>query len=279
MPFDDVPSPGRTYPGGGGLTGAEYRSFYDERRGETYSQDYAHMRAEDHPHHAVLRAFIERFDLRNKTCLEIGSSGGFFQDMVEDYWGTDIAHSLKPHYHKPYRVTEGSRYPFDDHMFDAIWTITVYEHVPELNEAMLEIDRLLKPGGVVLFMPAWQCRPWAAGGYGVRPYRELDWKGKLIKASIPVRNSATWRAIWIFPKRLWRHAGFLMGRRYHEILYRRLNPNYQVFWQSDSDACNSIDPHDAILWFRSHGFECLSHPTQLSAFLVRTGALVFRKGS
>ncbi|MGC8604704.1 MAG: class I SAM-dependent methyltransferase [Desulfomonilaceae bacterium] len=69
-----------------------------------------------------------------------------------------------------YRVAEGNRYPYDDQMFDAIWTITVFEHIPHLQQALLEIKRLLKPSGVLLFAPAWQCRPWAADGFDVRPY-------------------------------------------------------------------------------------------------------------
>ncbi|WP_343231963.1 class I SAM-dependent methyltransferase [Tahibacter amnicola] len=63
---------------------------------------------------------------------------------------------------EPYRVTEGTRYLFEDASFDAIRTITVYAHIPHWQEAMLEIKRLLKPGGVVYFAPAWQCRTWVA---------------------------------------------------------------------------------------------------------------------
>jgi hypothetical protein len=73
------------------------------------------------------------------------------------------------------------------------------------------------------------------------------------------------------------HLAFLIGRKSTEIRYRKLAANYHVYWTSDSDACNSIDPHDAILWFLSHGFVCLSHPRHFSAFLVRNGALTFRK--
>jgi SAM-dependent methyltransferase len=256
---------------------SEYKSFYDDRRHETYAHDYQSIRADAHSYYRELSAFIERFQLRDKKCLEIGSSGGFFQDMVEDYWGTDIAESLAKYYHKPYRVAKGSHYPFEDEMFDAVWTITVYEHIPELQEALLEIKRLLKPGGVVLFAPAWQCRSWAADGYAVRPYSDFDWKGKLVKASIPIRNSVLWRSLFIFPKRSVRHLAFLFGYQFRYIRYKRLKANYTVYWTSDSDACNSIDPHDAILWFLSHGFECVSHPTHLSAFFVRTGALIFSK--
>lgn len=258
---------------------SEYRTFYDERRSKTYAQDYRRLRAEDHSSYWELKEFIDGFKLYDKRCLEIGSSGGAFQDMVGDYWGTDIAESLAKHYHKPYRVAGESRYPFDDEMFDAIWTIAVFEHIPRLQEALLEIERLLKPGGLVLFAPAWQCRPWVAEGYTVRPYRQLSLTGKLIKAVIPIRNSVLWRSLFVIPKRLVQHLAFLFGRKSTEIRYRKLAANYQVYWTTDSDACNSIDPHDAILWFLSHGFDCLSHPGHLSAFFVRTGALIFRKAA
>jgi SAM-dependent methyltransferase len=255
----------------------KYKSFYDERRAEMYAHDYFSLRAEDSTYFATLQRFIHDYGLEKKKCLEIGSSGGMFQDMVPDYYGTDIAESLAQYYHKPYRVAEGTTYPFDDEMFDAIWTFAVYEHIPHLQEALKEIVRMLRPGGVVLFQPAWQCRPWKAEGYAVRPYSDFRIRGRLIKASIPLRNSLLWRSLLIFPKRLYRHCRFLLGTRYTEIRYRRLTPNYDVFWSSDADACNHIDPHDAILWFASHNFECLTHPMHLKAFLVRTGGLVFRK--
>jgi len=37
-----------------------------------------------------------------------------------------------------------------------------------------------------------------------------------------------------------------------------LNPNYEKYWVRDSDAVNSIDSHEAILWFLSRGDECLN---------------------
>lgn len=254
-----------------------YKAFYDERRTETYAHDYTKIVAEEHPYFPQLSAFVKQYDLTKKRCLEIGSSGGYFQDLVQDYWGTDIADSLAQYYHKPYRVSSGGKYPFDDAMFDAIWTITVYEHIPELQDALTELKRMLKPGGLVFFAPAWQCRPWAADGYGARPYRDFGLRGKLLKALIPLRDSVLWRSLFIFPKRVARLVRFQMGYRYTDIRYRKITPNYETYWESDSDACNHIDPHDAILWFLSSGFECLSHPTPLSALLVRNGVVVFKK--
>jgi len=252
-----------------------YRSFYDERRSSTYGDD--HALSVDPSKHDSLQKFIDKNGLKSAKCLEIGSSGGVFQDLVEDYHGTDIAESLASYYHKPYRVAKNGRYPFQDEMFDAIWTIATYEHIPELQTALEEIVRMLKPGGLLYFAPSWQCRSWASDGYAVRPFSSLDLKGILIKASIPIRDSVFWRACFIMPKRFIRSMIFWLGARYIQIKYRRLKPNYEIYWTSDSDACNSIDPHDAILWFICHGFECLSYPTLWHAFWVRTGPLVFRK--
>ena len=247
-------------------TVSQYKSFYDERRHETYAHDYHAIRGEDHFHYRDLRNFIDRFHLKGKTCLEIGSAGGNFQDLVDDYYGTDIAESLARYYHKPYRVSQGPTYPFPDGMFDAIWTLFVYEHIPDLQTSLLQIKRLLKPGGVLLFAPAWQCRPWAADGYAVRPFGDFDWRGKLIKASIPIRDNFVWRSLCLFPGRIRRHLQFLGGRASDEIEYKKLEANYDIYWTIDADACNSLDPHAAIIWFLKHGFRCLSQPTNLRVF-------------
>lgn len=257
---------------------AKYASFYGERRSNCYGDAFTECPTEKLAGYNSLKSFIADHGLQGGAkCLEIGSSGGGFQDMVTDYYGTDIAASLSKYYHKPYRVCEKGKFPFDDGMFDAIWTINTYEHIPELESAMLEIVRLLRPGGVLLFQPAWQCRPWAADGYPVRPYSDFGLVGKMIKLSIPFRNSVLWRASLVMPKRLFRTISYRCGIRSSKIRYNKLVPNYEHYWMSDSDACNSIDPHDAILWFMSQGFECLSHPSLLKAFLARSGATVFRK--
>ncbi|MDD3474060.1 MAG: class I SAM-dependent methyltransferase [Syntrophaceae bacterium] len=256
---------------------SEYKDFYDTRRHETYAQDYSHYDPRSHGRYEDLVNFVRSYGLEKKRVLEIGSSGGFFQDIVDDYWGTDIAQSLSKYYHKPYRVTDGTRFPFEDQMFDAVFTIDVFEHVPDLERACLEIKRLLKPTGLLFFAPAWQCRPWAAEGYAVRPYSDFDFKGKFIKFLIPLRNSVPWRLMGIAPKRLFRHCMFVFGFRNKSIRYKKLKPNYKIFWTSDSDACNSIDPHDAILWFESQGFTCLSHPMHFRSLMIRNGPLIFRK--
>lgn len=132
-------------------------------------------------------------------------------------------------------------------------------------------------GGHLLLAPAWQCRNWAAEGYPFRPYRDFNWLGQLVKISIPVRDSLAFRSTYVIPGRLFRFLGFLIRPRPTSFRYGRLAPNYEQYWMSDSDAVNSMDPFEAILWFESRGDRCLTYPTWQSSLLVRTGALVFLK--
>jgi len=142
--------------------------------------------AEEHSFYPVLKKAIELYGLKDKKLLEIGSGNGRFQDIVADYTGVDILEDLQKFYHKPFFVVEdGKPYPFQDESFDFVFTNAVFEHIPNIDLALSEMIRITKRGGVILFNPAWQCRPWAAEGYQVRPYSDFNIPGKIYKGSIP----------------------------------------------------------------------------------------------
>ena len=250
------------------------KSFYErEYRGDTYANS---IQPAESAYLDGLRTFIAQHNLQSKRCLEVGCGRGAFQDLIDDYVGVDLASSVRPYLHKPFCVSSATELPFKDNEFDAIWTITVLEHVVDPEKALDEFRRVLRPGGVLYLAPAWQCRSWAAGGYPVRPYSDFDFKGKLIKASIPIRDSVFFRSIGIFPRRVFRLISFAFKRFPTAFRYGTLMPNYDRFWMSDSDAVNSMDPFEAILWFVSRGDKCLSHNSWPQAFLVRTGAITIR---
>lgn len=250
------------------------RSFYDKQ----YSGlEYASAsKPDEHSSYPLLKSFVEEYDLQNKKCLEVGCGRGAFQDIVLDYTGLDLSITVQHLIRKPFCAGSASQLPFKDNCFDAIWTLAVLEHVLDPEKAMCEMRRVLKHDGVILFSPAWQCRPWAADGYAVRPYRDFDWKGKIIKASIPIRDSLLYRSCYVFPRRVVRSIQYVWSRRPLGFRFRRLIPNYEHCWTSDSDAVNSMDPYEVILWFVSRGDICLSHPNWRSKFFVRTGGIVFR---
>jgi|OpeIllAssembly_1097287.scaffolds.fasta_scaffold99272_2 SAM-dependent methyltransferase len=232
---------------------------------------------EKHPFYDLLVQFVQKWSLNNSKCLEIGSSKGLFQDIVKDYTGVDIAESLSGYYHKKFIATPEAGLPFRDNTFDAIFTYATHEHVPDIEQALEEIIRVLKPGGVCLFAPAWHSRPWFAQGYQVRNYSDLTIKEKLIKFSIPFRDFFLFRWIIIIFRRIFRLIFFRFSPKHIPLRYKKLTANYEQFWQSDSDACNSLDPFDVILWFRSRGIQCIGFETLPRTLFVRTLSLELRK--
>ena len=210
-----------------------------------------HFRIEDQ-----VRAFVERFNLHDRAVLEIGSGSGYLQDLVDNYTGLDIAPTAARYYHKKFIVGSATALPFPDNSFDVIWSIWVFEHVPNPEQALAEARRVTTNGGLLFLLPAWNVPSWAATGHNIRPYANLGWREKIVKATIPVRSSMAFQAASALPVRALRAAAARIGPT--RLRYRRLEPNYEHYWQADSDAVNSIDGHEAMLWFTSRGDECLS---------------------
>ena len=61
--------------------------------------------------------------------------------MLRDYID---ARTVRPIEIDPYRI------PFDDHSFDLVFSITVFEHVRDYDSALAEIRRVLKPDGIAV---------------------------------------------------------------------------------------------------------------------------------
>jgi SAM-dependent methyltransferase len=156
-----------------------------------------------------------------------------------------------------------------------VFSVHALEHIPSADRAFEEIDRVLAVGGVAYLTPAWHCRPWAADGIPVRPYRDLRWKQRLTKMSLPIRDSVVFRGAASIPWRAWRR---LTQRDAGPLHFTRLRANYEHFWMSDSDACASIDSHEAILFFERRGYEILNpRGNGISRLLFRAGPVIVRK--
>lgn len=201
-------------------------------------------------------AFVKQFHLGDQPVLEIGSGRGYLQDAAQNYTGLDISPSVARFYHKKFVLGSATAMPFPDNSFEGIWSIWVFEHVPNPEQAFREARRVMRDNGVLFLFPAWNCTSWAADGYEVRPYSDFGVAGKLIKASIPLRSSQLFKVLALVPNRIVRRFVARFGPT--RLRYRRLNPNYEKYWVRDSDAVNSIDSHEAILWFLSRGDECLN---------------------
>lgn len=249
------------------------KAFYDREFADAnYTPIGAH--AAGYPE---LEAMVREHGLaEHGRCIEIGCGRGVYQDLVRHYVGTDISDTAGKNIRKVFKQCSATELPFQDGEFDGAWSIWVFEHVPNPEKAMEEVRRVLKPGGLLFFAPAWQCRPWAADGYPVRPYSDFGLGGKIYKAMIPLRNSVLWRSLFMFPRRAFRLLAWKLRGGPMRFRFRTIRANYEKFWMADSDAVNSMDAYEAILWFKSRGDEILHPPTPLRQFLIRNGHIIVR---
>jgi SAM-dependent methyltransferase len=218
--------------------------------------------------------FVRQFHLEQAKVLDVGSGTGYLQDVVDDYTGLDISPTVAKHYHKPFVAGTATAMPFADSTFDAIWSIWVLEHIPNPEAALSEIRRVVKPGGYLFLQPTWNVKPWVAQGYEVRPYRDLSPWGWAIKATIPVRNNLLFWVATGVPVRVIRAA--TVGNGPSRLHYRRLTPNYERYWQADSDAVNSLDSVEMALWFESRGDECVTCASGAGKYLLPDSSFIVR---
>jgi SAM-dependent methyltransferase len=256
----------------------KYQRFYDEVDRETKYSKRANT--EDHAVYPLLVRCIEKYNLQNSKCLEIGSGNGRFQDIVDDYTGIDVSDTLNKYYHKPFvSISHSQPYPFDNESFDFIFTNVAFEHIPNIDFALYEMKRILKDDGIVYFKPAWNCRPWAADGYQVRPFSDFTIPGKTYKLLIPILDNIVLRFLIIFPKRLYYFAKYLLNNNMFQerLKYKKLKPNYEHYWQSDSDACNSLDIFLTILYFKANRYDVLNYRSWISQIMLGNSELILRK--
>ena len=211
------------------------------------------------------KELVKKYNLENAHLLDVGSGTGYLQDLVEDYVGLDISPTAARFYHKPFIHASATEMPIADNEFDAAWTVWVLEHVPAPERALMEMRRVTKDGGLIVLEPAWDCGPWAAQGYFVRPFSDFDVKGKLIKASAyAVEYKPFSLAVKVASRLALGLRSWFVGPT--SLHYGPLDANFDKYWMNDSDAINAIDRYETALWFTSRGDECLNCDDNLVNF-------------
>ncbi|HLI25851.1 MAG TPA: class I SAM-dependent methyltransferase [Chloroflexota bacterium] len=93
-----------------------------------------------------------------RPLLDVGCGDGHFAALVHDEpvdAGIDpnLAAAREAVARRAYRrvvVASGTRLPFADHDFASVMSNCVLEHIPDLDGALREIARVLRPGGVLV---------------------------------------------------------------------------------------------------------------------------------
>lgn len=126
----------------------------------------------------------------HSQCHVVGLDLGF-EDVRTTRNGFGACPDMDPDTKRAFSLTVGNALslPFPDASFDKIVCSEVLEHIPDYEQAVAEIDRILKPGGtfavsVPRYWPEWVC--WALsddyhnepGGH-VRIFRESQLKGSV----------------------------------------------------------------------------------------------------
>ncbi|MDR0613414.1 MAG: class I SAM-dependent methyltransferase [Dysgonamonadaceae bacterium] len=93
--------------------------------------------------------------------LDVGCGSKPYQSLfknISSYTGIDVENEGHSHETEDIDVYyDGKRIPFDDQTFDSILCCEVLEHVPNLNEMLSEINRVLKPDGKFLLTVPFVC--------------------------------------------------------------------------------------------------------------------------
>jgi SAM-dependent methyltransferase/uncharacterized protein YbaR (Trm112 family) len=232
--------------------GADALSFYNQTRDH---DQYCRENLDEVRSHLLPFAQLSR-----GPALEIGSGKGALQGLGEEYVALDYSFTALRAYidSRHHRVCASAEHlPFPDKTFGLIYSVAALEHVPNADRAFEEIHRILRPGGIVYLAPAWHCVQYNCEGIPVRPYAELNWRQKLVKASLPLRQRRLIKAAGALPGRIMRRLAWSMRRGPAAFKFVRLRPDYQRFWLSDSDAASRLDSHEACLFFHSRDYEIL----------------------
>ncbi len=94
-------------------------------------------------------------DLRGKRVLDVGCGKGRFarifheQEPAAEIWGLDISPEMLRFVPEGIHTRVGSmtEMPFEDEFFDAAYATESLEHAVEIERAVGEICRIVKPGG------------------------------------------------------------------------------------------------------------------------------------
>lgn len=220
--------------------------------------------------------------------LEIGCGMAFLSEIHPGWHGAEYSQTavarVKERDGQGTRIFEedAQRLSFEDASFDGVFTWAALEHVPDPNMAFLEIDRVLRGGGYGLIAPAWNCRSWTVKKIEQRSVSELSWLERIERYSIPIREMLVVRALLALPLRILGELKLGIHRKSGMPLrYKALHPRWDLIDRfghvSDDDAVADIDPHAGICFFRSRGYQIISHPNWIKRITARHEPLLVRK--
>jgi SAM-dependent methyltransferase len=226
------------------------------------------------------REFMAKFVREHnisEPCLEIGCGVGLFAEIAPKFIGLEysLESLLAEGFESFNRICADARFiPLTDACTECVFSFNTLEHVPDVDLAFEEMDRVLKPGGFLVLKPAWHCTRYNTELIPLLPYKQLNIRQKLTKALLPILRSKLYKLLTKLPYRLWRR---ITSQPNNRLNWGRLIPYHGNLWIPDADATASLDSHEAILYYQSRGYHCLSHLGIFRQLLAGHDIVVLRK--
>lgn len=163
----------------------------DYRKPAVFGENWSPSRYQVLPYFVVERAIFARDDIRH--VLEIGCGNGWNMSRFAQYGR--VAFGLDPVpervalavTHGPALVADGLQLPFADGSLDMIYVQHVLHHIGDVDRAIGEIWRCLRPGGVLFLVETVEDNPIIHWGRRLHP----SWLGDEINASFTFAGLAT----------------------------------------------------------------------------------------
>ena len=154
---------------------------------------------------------------------------------VTEYVGLDIETAIDYSDEvKPDIVWDGKTMPFDDQSFDCVMATEVLEHVPDTNNYLQEVCRVLKPSGVFFFTTPflWPLHEIPHDEYRLTPFSVERLLREVNFVSINIQSLGGWNASLAQMLGLWLRRS-PMNRYQRRLLSTILFPIYKYLVKSD----------------------------------------------
>lgn len=163
----------------------------DYRKPAVFGENWSPSRYDVLPYFAAERAVLARPDIRR--ILEIGCGNGWNMSRFAQYgriaYGLDAlpARAELAQAHGPALLADGLRLPFADNSLDMIYIQHVLHHIGDVERALIEVRRCLRPGGVLFLVETVEDNPIIHWGRRLYP----NWLGDEINAPFTFAGLAT----------------------------------------------------------------------------------------
>ncbi|MFN0169932.1 MAG: class I SAM-dependent methyltransferase [Bryobacteraceae bacterium] len=133
---------------------AEIRRSFDDA-----SHDEEHFPSTIDPRIWHVKLIVDQMAGAGRV-LDVGCGKGRFARIVQErnpqaeVWGLDISGEMLRHVPAPIRTRQGSMtaLPFPDAWFDGVYATESLEHAVEIDRAVAEICRVVRPGGRIVII-------------------------------------------------------------------------------------------------------------------------------